>query len=498
MAELAGLVLGALPIAIWALEKYSEPLDILHRYRTTIQTFRAQLVIERYQLEETLSSLGLEKNASKQELQDCFQDKFPQICDELVLAIQQMNDVAMELTRSLDVSLDSPSDKAQWTWSRVKHSFNTKKRNKVLDDLRYCNEALRRVAEKTELPEQADSSKIKELKRSFNHKRCTSIRECLSSLHRALGAGFRCACASPHQAAVDLDWTAYESNDKQVYKVAVSYKKISQPPPHADSWKKLHIVPHLAPKTGPSDPNLLALPTPSRTPSPISSIKAKVVRLASLSNKQPNSSSLSPAHSPLSSSPLSAVANSSNTIVMTSSNEVTNLCNALCTDKTPHSLTGYFKDPTKDPNQDEYRRFFLDPEQPDPFKIIEAFQLKSLISLSYSTAGKLNPMRSLSRKQRYGIAAAIAWSVLHLGDTPWLGEFWSERQANLFLEKNRETGRPDAPKPYLSYIFSPTPAPLEKRASSEFDDVIPNKVIFALGVILVQLLLIFIQLLILV
>ncbi|KAJ8127031.1 hypothetical protein O1611_g6608 [Lasiodiplodia mahajangana] len=478
MAEIAGLVLGALPLAIWALEKYSEPLETFHRYRTTIQTFRAQLMIENYQLERTLESLGLGKNASRQELQDCFEVKFPQICHELVLIVQQMHDVTTRLTRSLDVSLDSPADKTQWTWSRVKHSFNTKKRNKVLDDLRHCNEALRRVAEKTELPEEADSSKVQELKLRFNPKRCTSIRECLSSLHRALGAGLCCACSSPHQAAVDLDWTAYESDEKQVYKVAISYKRISQPPPHADSWKKLHIVPQLTPKTSPLDLDLLALPIPSRTPSPISSIKAKVVRFASLSNTRTLPSSLSSSLSPSSltlSSSSSVIANSSSSAVMASTTEVTSLCNTLCAETIPHSLTGYFKDPDKDPNQDDHRRFFLDPDQPDLFKITEAFQLKSLISLGDSPAGKRNPMLSLSAKQRYGIAAAIAWSVLHLGETPWFGEFWSESQANLFLEKNRHAGMPDSPRPYLSYIFSPTPALPEKRLSSEFDDLIPNR-----------------------
>jgi hypothetical protein len=152
----------------------------------------------------------------------------------------------------------------------------------------------------------------------------------------------------------------------------------------------------------------------------------------------------------------------------------------------PHNLAGYFKDPDKDPDKNDYQRFSLDRNQPDLFKITEAFHLKSLTSLGDLPAGKQNPIHLLSAKQRYGIAAAMAWSVLHLGETPWLGEFWSEKQANLFLEKNAHAGAPDSPKPYLSYIFSLTPIP-EERPSSELDELIPNRVIFALGVILVEL-----------
>lgn len=149
-------------------------------------------------------------------------------------------------------------------------------------------------------------------------------------------------------------------------------------------------------------------------------------------------------------------------------------------------MAGYFKDPDKDPDENDCRRFALSPNQPDLFKITETFQLRSLLSSGDLPTGGQNPIRSLSAKQRYGIAAAIAWSVLHLGETPWLGEFWSKQQANIFLEKNKLTGAPDSSKPYLSCIFSGAPPP-EERPSSELDELIPNRAIFALGVILVEL-----------
>ncbi|KAI8632050.1 hypothetical protein F5Y19DRAFT_422953 [Xylariaceae sp. FL1651] len=484
MAEIAGLALGALPIVIWALEKYSEPFETFHRYRTTIESFRSQIIIQTYQLEKTLSNLGLGKNASGEELEKCFQAKFPQISHELIFIVRQIDDVTMELMKSLDVSInakqDSLLDKTQWNWSRVKHSLNTKKRNKVLESLRHWNEDLRRVVEKTELPEEADSNKIQELKLRFSPQRCSAIRKCLGSLHRALGAGLCCACPSPHQAAVDLDWESYESNETQAYKVAVSNKENTLPSRHVSSWKKLHITPYIPPELVPPRPNLLAPLSPPRTPSPISPIRSRIVRFASLSNRQ------TPSPSPTLPRCSSVTAAVSGFVAITSNTKATNICDAVCTRNMPNDLAGYFKDPDKDPDKDDYQLFILDPNQPDVFNITEGFQLKSLISLGDSPAGKRNPLQSLSAKQRYGIAAAIAWSVLHLGETPWLGESWSEKQANLFFEKNRHSGAPDSPRPYLSYIFSTSPIPQE-HPSSEFDELIPNKVIFALGVILVEL-----------
>ncbi|KAI0538722.1 hypothetical protein GGR58DRAFT_283322 [Xylaria digitata] len=487
MAELAGLVLGALPLAIWALERYSEPLETFHRYRTTIESFRSQIIIQNYQLEKTLLNLGLRKDASREELQQCFEAKFPQISRELIFIVRQIDEVTTELIKSLDVSIDtkvdqqgSPQEKIQWNWSRVKNSLNTRKRNKILENLRHWNEDLRRVVEKTELPEEADTSKIQELKLRFSPQRCSSIRKYLTSLHRALGAGLCCACSSPHQAAVDLDWETYESDEAQIYKVAVSYKERSQTSQHVDSWKKLHITPDVTPKVTPLHSNLLAPVSPPRSPSPTSLIKSKIVRFASFSSTRASPTSPAPSTS------VSVVASVASSVIITSRTEVTNLCDAVCAENMPHKLDGYFKDPEKDPDEDRYQRFLLDPNQPDLFKIIEAFRLKSLISIRDSPAGKRNPIRSLSAKQRYGIAASIAWSVLHLGETPWLCDYWSEKQANLFLERNKNAGAPDSPKFYLSYMFSINPPP-EERHSSEFDELIPNKAIFALGVILVEL-----------
>ncbi|KAI1747738.1 hypothetical protein F4782DRAFT_520224 [Xylaria castorea] len=367
-----------------------------------------------------------------------------------------MDGTIKQLLKGLGVRIDakpgSLSDGIQLNWSRVKSSLNTRKRNNILGGLRCLNGELRRVVEKAELPEEVESSKIQELKLCFSPQRCSSTHKCLTSLRRA-------------------------PDETKVYKVAISYKGNTQTSQH---WKKLHVAADVAPELTLPHPNLPAPVSQLRTPSPTSFIKSKIARFAlSLGSR-----TLLP--SPTPSRSISVVESVPSSAIITSRTEITNLCDAMCTENTHQDLTGYFKDPEKDLDENDHQRFTLDFKQPDLFQITEAFQLNGIRSLGNLRTRKQNPIRSLSAKQRYGIAVSIAWSVLHLGDTPWLSESWSEKQANLFLEKNLNGGGPDSPKFYLSYLFSTSPL-LQERSSSQLDELIPNKAIFSLGIMLVEL-----------
>jgi hypothetical protein len=172
--------------------------------------------------------------------------------------------------------------KVQWEWRRVKHSFGTKRRNRIIEDLRHCNEDLRRSLEQTEVPGEDDGSKVKDLKRRFNIQHSNSIRQCLSSLHRALESRLRCACSPPHQAAIDLDWSAYDSIATRTFKVAVSYRPKSSSSHTLDSWRRLHVTPE-ATNMVESVPNSTT-PTPPRTEGHSStlSFRDKVTRFKSV------------------------------------------------------------------------------------------------------------------------------------------------------------------------------------------------------------------------
>ncbi|RYP69215.1 hypothetical protein DL769_005330 [Monosporascus sp. CRB-8-3] len=346
MAEVAGLVLSGIPIAIWALEKYAEPFEIYWKYHIEISTFRADLALQKRQLQLTLFNVGLDQ-PSMDELKECFDTKFPDIARDLTVTVQRMDEITRELLKNLNIDIDGkplwsddPPDRVQWEWRRVKRSFGAKKREKLIGDLRHWNEDLRRCLEKPEVPVEDETPKVQELKHRFNPKRCNLIRECVKSLHRALLSGFDCTCSPPHEATLNLDWTACESDAPRVFHVALSYRSDLGPNQTASSW--------------------------------------------------------------------------------------------------PQQLSSYM---------------------------------------------------ALSAKQRYGIAASVAWSVLHLSGSPWLGGRWDEDQAVILLERS-STGREILSHyPCVSYLFpaSTNPASSEQTSRNGFAHLIPNKTVFALGILLIEL-----------
>ncbi|KAI1129559.1 hypothetical protein F5Y10DRAFT_150613 [Nemania abortiva] len=240
MAEPTDLALCVSPIAGWAFDEYSEPFETSH----------------------------------------------PIVTARLYKPSEQ------NLTRSLGVSIDLPSDRALWNWSRVKHGLDTKKRNNVPEDPGNGNEALTSVAEETELPEGArEAEKLRDSKTEapFESSMIYASVQALSTMHLELAST---------------------------------------------------VLAGRLPKLPSS---LTGRPSPRRTHSSESSKRSKMVRFASLANAR----TLSPARSqsPAPSCALSVIASPSSPGVMTSSTEITNLCSIVCTEDEPHSLTGYFKGP---------------------------------------------------------------------------------------------------------------------------------------------------------
>jgi hypothetical protein len=104
MAEITGLVLGGIPIAIWALEKYSEALDTYRNYSVVIRTLRTNLILEERKLQLTFASLGLDK-PTRMELEACLVSNFPEIAGHLSSVVQLMEKTMSELLKDLDVDV---------------------------------------------------------------------------------------------------------------------------------------------------------------------------------------------------------------------------------------------------------------------------------------------------------------------------------------------------------------------------------------------------------
>ncbi|KAK2877138.1 hypothetical protein FQN49_001382 [Arthroderma sp. PD_2] len=483
MAEAAGLVLAGIPLAIWALERYAEPFEAFHNYHISIETFRARLNLQHKQLQKTLSNIGLGTDPSIDELRECLETKFPASSHSLMVIIQNMENVTDTLLKKLEIDVvngkpnDLP-DTIQWEWRRVKHSLSTRKRNKVIDDLRHWNEDLRKALETAELPAEDGSVKVLELKRRFSAQRCDSIRQCLSSLHRALKSGFRCVCSTPHEAAISLDWP-YEADATKPFKVAISYHP-SSTPQQSVSWRELHFTLESLAQLVEPTVGLLVPPSspPARTHSPSLSIRSKIVQFKAACSKprgrpppiSPATSTPPPAASPTSSQTLAGAAASGDI-------EIACLCSAL---NTKCKLEGILKIP----DDDQDRQFFLGHHQTNSPNIVKVVPILSLV---HTQPQQQNPWLSLSAKQKYGIAASISWSVLHLGGSPWFSEQWYQKQVAMFIERTRSGREILSQYPCVSDIFSPSIVARENQPSFELEDLIPNRTIFALGVFLIEL-----------
>ncbi|EFQ96821.1 hypothetical protein MGYG_08744 [Nannizzia gypsea CBS 118893] len=461
MAEITGLVLSGIPLVLWALEKYSEPYETFHNYHVSIETFRARLDMQHKQLQTTLRNIGLIE-PSIDELRECLEAKFPAMSHSLMP--------------------NGLPEKVQWEWRRVKNSVSTRKRNKLVDDLRHWNEDLRNALEKAEIPAEDDSGKVQDLRRCFSLQRCDSIRQCLGSLHHALRSRFQCACPTPHQAAINLDWPAYEADVNKPFKVAISYHP-SAPPQHPISWRELHFT--LESLTQQAKPHVALLVPPSPPPrarSPSSSIRSKFVQFKATYSKsrtvpsQPKPSATSTPSPP----PPSTAPSSSQTVaavVASGGSEIACLCAAL---QAKCKLTGNLKIP----GDDQDRQFSLAHHQTNAPNIVKVIPLLSLV---HRQPQQQDPWLFLSAKQRYGIAASISWSVLHLGGSPWCSEQWYQKQVAIFIEKTRSGREILSQYPCISDIFSPPTAPREEQPPHDLEDLIPNRTIFALGIFLIEL-----------
>ncbi|KAM0418720.1 hypothetical protein ACHAPT_012318 [Fusarium lateritium] len=469
MAEVAGLVLGGIPIAIWALEKYAEPFEAHQNYSITIQTFRADLNMQRYHLEKTLSRMGLE-NPSTAELRECLKAKFPSIHEDMSVIIRAMDERTSKLLRDLKIDAngqpewtEDPPERARWEWRRVKRSFASKKTRSLIDDLRKWNEDLKNCVEQTEVSAEDDTRQVQALIRGFNPKHCESIRSCLRSFHRALRSALQCKCVSYHEATIDLDWNSGPLRSPWVFTAGLSYETC---PESAHLWRKFHVTP---------GGNGLV------------HSKASTMSSSSAASKTSSSSLLFDVlhRSSRRTQPTTPQAVQNTTPSPPPAKSIVNLCDQVRTQCASWSINGCLQNPDVDKDR-QFLRFSLNKHSEDLSSLARTISLRHL--LLSQNGRQVHAHLTLSAKQRYAIATSIAWSVLHLSDSPWLTGGWSQDEIKFFVDEDSEGMQLLSQLPSTSYEFhTPTMNKPPFPETTDFSGLIPNKSIFTLGVILIEL-----------
>jgi hypothetical protein len=134
-------------------------------------------------------------------------------------------------------------------------------------------------------------------------------------------------------------------------------------------------------------------------------------------------------------------------------------------------------------------------------KITQAIGLREMLTPSFGTNGAQNQSQSqikiqdmgLPAKRRYALAANLARAVLYLSDSPWLSDPWDYDEVKLFIQEQ------DSPyfcqtlskHAHISCRFDASSQPSSSAARLDalrpIMRIIPNRAIFALGILLIEL-----------
>ncbi|KAL7788385.1 hypothetical protein V8C37DRAFT_411661 [Trichoderma ceciliae] len=493
MAEAVGLALSVLPIVIWALEKYSEPVEAYSDYHQAISTLQANLQIQRMHLEATFQSIGL-RHPTPRELQECLRQKFPQNHHELLFIIQQMDNMMMRLMENLQVDIsrkplwthESP-ERVSWEWRRVKRSFRAKKCGKIIHDLRNWNDDLRHLVEDAETLPNDESYAVKRVRRLYNQNNCESVRSTLKSLYRALESGLDDDGADHHQVCIELNSLQVGGFPLLTFRIGILHESIGT---GTEPWKLFYAACEAAkesPRLSSPPPSPYSFPSrPSTLRSRRSSYSHGLREMAhSIWSKSRDSFKQLP--TPRASVEDTSITSAAPIIperIIASPPPITDVCHKF--ESTPgEELFGSISDP--DPSSPHERIFTLSRLSRNHDKIIVDVSLEKILATEpQRVAPAIQP---LSAKRRYGIAASLAWAVLYLADSPWLAGGLDRRKIKLFLQRKQSNGYIGlSEKVYLSCLFSkPTSLSSPASSSTSLPQRTPKALIFELGILLIEL-----------
>lgn len=105
--EVAGVVLGALPLALYALDNYHRCLQMTKdyvRFEATIKLIRRHIFVQQEQLQITLRSIGL-VDPTPLQLEEHVRQLYPEKCTAFIDIIRHMEYLLTKLIEKLDIDV---------------------------------------------------------------------------------------------------------------------------------------------------------------------------------------------------------------------------------------------------------------------------------------------------------------------------------------------------------------------------------------------------------
>ncbi|KAF1924971.1 uncharacterized protein M421DRAFT_424197 [Didymella exigua CBS 183.55] len=510
--EVAGVVLGAMPIVLYALDNYKRALGPAKRFwswEDTIQEIIDNVMLHQEHLNTTLRNMGLQ-NPNMAQIEAVLQVHRPDKCHYFMSILRNMDGQMNELLDRLEVDLDGQprwsnhkADTAGWEWRRVKRSFGARDRKNVFEKLHRWNVALQNCGlERREISLDSEHSIVNLVRSRFNDQICAAIRLNVLALHRALTFGLGCACLYPHKGNLELNWHAPDSPaPSKSFSVAISGGKYSAIQAGHVTWKLLSVMMEEMVSSDPSQTNAQSptppTPLPPQLPSPSPSTRTdplansmpalskrrRMVQFLSLSGAE-SRNDLKPASSSDASSPIPQ-ASAEPLPRSVPPVPLVELCTIL-----KLGCHGSSADLCCIPVPNTSFRFQL---QTAPSPTISAVP-RETISLDSLLLRKRSPITDreilLRRKQRFGIAAALTSAVLHLCDSNWIGKTIENDDIQLFLESH--TGSPNLSRnPYLLCNFHSSSSGASQAQQTPRDNFqskqIQNCTLYSLAIRLLEL-----------
>ncbi|KAK7403826.1 hypothetical protein QQX98_010397 [Neonectria punicea] len=489
--DVTGVVLGGIPIALYALDSYKRCLRGVHGvlgYEATLETFRRHIFIQKMQLEVTLQNIGLHADdgqlPTQVELKDHLQRLYPDNCEKFMDILAQMEGILAKLLYKLNVDsqgkacsrrfssqsrstrdlmltsyqpkwTSDPAERAAWNWRRVKRGLGSSERDDLIQQLQYWNTALANVFERPEIPQDEDGPLVQKLQAQFNDKTCNIIRKNARCVYNALAQTWRCNCPQ-HRANLELSWHSDKSITAGPFTLAISALD--------GSWQQLtaHVEHDQSVASQCTQQLNAANVTPGMAVSAESQAGKKKVSF----------------WSPRKPATVETVTPAVNTIPLNLTpayTEVTCLCYFISSNG--ESRTGLVQ--------------FPDTEDSTTMKrlILRCAQTHTRRATTLQQA--LSADHVLSRKERFAIAAAATWAVLYLCGTPWLKDDWAgSKVIELNVDEASQQVHASSKQPSISCILTSRGA----AQTGGGDDGqtgkmgrVQNKILFALGVLLMEL-----------
>ncbi|KAF2016662.1 hypothetical protein BU24DRAFT_423039 [Aaosphaeria arxii CBS 175.79] len=473
--EIAGLVLGAIPLVLASLEFYADGIAVTKRYLKFKHDFKSMLVELKTENTMCINSItmlliGVVKPKEMNDfLEDPCGDKWKDPKFEKKLkerlgttyesyldTIREMNNVAIVFKQRLKLN---DSGQPQFTdqktfkehYKRLKFSIQKSDYGDLMSRLKQSNTALHRMTTQTiSLEALQQSSK---LHRAQAIPKFNVINDRAHGFYSALRSGWKCPCHANHSVSLRLetrmDDVASDDDSED------SDDESMRDPFHV-LFRYSHL--HAASPTSPGSPKpwtweeadvriveKQSVPTPAASgPGPKGVRFASQARNAVKAALDPNSN-MKP---------------------------IQDLCAAICTLQQPQREVCLELLATEIAKQKYGVHIY--PEK-DPPQNPEAWTVKSLRHVLQDS--------KFTRHDRLRLAVTLASSVLQLHETPWLDDNWSKDQI-FFIKRSDKT---IYDHPFVSQHFNTTQQSTPTPLPAALTRVIRNQTLFALGVSLIEL-----------